>query len=212
MDDPGKFFYFLVLILVIPLLISIFVIYPRAHYMLVLYAVIYIAAIKNFPVLFCFPGKYKYIRAAITVVVLVAIVYVIPYKAAGRMGFLPGKIREKCSYIRRTMVLKQVPVKGDVRLLALFLRESFQYENLKMFLEHRSSNSYSWFRMSKVDSIEEYIRRNSINMIYVDSNLEAVNGTVSEFLSHVDETQWKKYPVNGCKEYLLLNSSQIKNP
>ena len=77
-------FYWLSILIIIPLLVSVCLIYPREHYLLVLFAILLIMAAKNVPAI---PEKLKF--KWVLPLIILPVLYWVPWQASGASGLLP---------------------------------------------------------------------------------------------------------------------------
>jgi hypothetical protein len=208
-SDADKFFYLISIILLFPVLFSLFVIYPRSHYMLSFFLIIFPMVIRNMPL---FIGKkipIRYVDFVVKAAIMVLILVWIPWKATGSTRILPHTPKESCSYLQRVLMLRKINVRSDVNILQMFLPQKFCFEYFKMYMEDGSGYSYRVFEPDKKIPIDEYIITNKINMIYVDEKFQ-------NLLKHVQgstevQGNWGRVDIPGCGEFVLVNSSLFFN-
>lgn len=211
-SDNDKYFYFLSALVTIPVIISIFVIYPRTHYMLVLFAVICPALVKNFPGPFRLP-RYDPVVKKIAIVI---ILYFLPWKVSGSSGLLPGKPIEACTYLKRVAAVKKIAVQRDVRFSGMLFKEKFNRKYFRMYLENNRHHRYQLLPVKEDVPFPAFIEEKKINMIFVNKAL--LNNTrlslmadddFQKYISRVTGCHWTRFGIPACKEYILVKTELI---
>ncbi|MCP5048494.1 MAG: hypothetical protein GY940_15095 [bacterium] len=193
-NTDDKFLYALSVLILIPTLASLFIIYPRTHYMLVIFAVCCILMIRNFPK---FPSIPKY-DLGVKVAIAIVFLYLVPWKVSGTGGLLPGEVKEGCSYIKRILTIKEIPIQGEIRFLEDMFNNSRSDKYFQMYTRSDSKKNYTFFKLPADVPVREFIESNKINMIYVNRKLK-------NRIPMTSKENWKRYEVPGCKEYILVN-------
>lgn len=191
-------FYWLSALIIIPLIISVCLIYPREHYLLVLFAILLTAAAKNVPAV---PGnwKFKWVQPLIILFVL----YWVPWPASGAPGLLPGKIvsihDKTCTNAGKIRFIRNIKVKSPMVFLGYTggmepYIDDFQYVD----------------KQGKNVSFNEFIQREKINMMIVDNGLLKDPRFISDdefkdFIARIPDNNWLKIKIPGCGGYLAVN-------
>jgi len=212
-SDNDKFFYFISILVVIPLTGGIFVIYPRTHYMFVLFALICLAAVKSFPKLFQLP-KYDPIVKKITIVL---VLFFLPWKVSMSSGLLPGKPINACSYLKRVTAVRKIEVQGNIHFLGMVFKEKFNRKYFRMYLENNSHYRYELHRVKEDVSFSGFIKEKKINMIFVNKALLkrtrlllTAGDDFPAFIARVTGCNWTWFEIPACKEYILVKTDIIK--
>jgi len=190
-------FYWLSILIIIPLLVSVCLIYPREHYLLVMFAILLITAAKNVPVI---PGdwKFKWVLPLIILLVL----YWAPWQASGASGLLPGKIvsihNKKCTNVGKIKFIRNI--KANSKIVFLGSGGSMEpYIHHFKFVDKHSKNI----------PFNQYIERESINMIGVNKGLTNDPRFISDkdfniFISRIPGNGWLKIKVPRCTGFLAV--------
>lgn len=214
-SEIDRFFYFVTFVLLIPVLVGLFVIYPRTHYMISFLGILFPIFAKNLPSFL--DKKIPVVDTGVKVILILGLLFWIPWRPGGG-HLLPLESKAPCTYMDRVQFLKHLPVKSDVRMLSMMLRLKFSYPYLQMYIEDQSTHSFEVVQPEKNVSPQQFLMENKINMIYVDANLLSHpqfgelfvtgNEPAQEF-ENMTHTRWIRIPIPGCNEYLLVNSSII---
>jgi len=220
MDD--KLFYFFILILLVPSVISISMIFPRDHYILIFFALIYLLLIKNLPHV---PPVPKY-GVVIAPLVALLLVYFIPWRASRTHGLLPGTFTHICSHLKQLLLIKKVPVHSDVNFLGTLTREWETHRSFRKYIKINSPSLYT-YRFHQLESLpspssdetretvdfEKLIYEKNINMILVDKNLLKNKQLKSNPLFrdliinyNYNGKNWTKFEIPYCSDYLLVKN------
>jgi hypothetical protein len=109
-------FYWLSILIIIPLLASVCLIYPREHYLLVLFAILLIMAAKNVPAI---PENWKF--KWVLPLFILFVLYWVPWQASGASGLLPGKIvslhHHNCTNLEKIKFLRNI--KANTKIVFL---------------------------------------------------------------------------------------------
>lgn len=205
LQENDLFFYFISVLLIIPVIISILLIYPRTHYMLVLFAVIYLAMVKNLPE---FPNFSRYDWLA-RKAVIVLLLFFIPWKVSGTSGFLPGESRKGCSILKRVQTIKKIEVNSDVHLSGILFGYQFNYAVFRMYLENNSRYAYNIYQLEMHTPVDSFFKEKSINMIVVNKKL-ATEEQFKSFISEISFDYWTRYDIPGCNEFILVKNDIIR--
>jgi hypothetical protein len=225
------YIYSLCFLLTLPLLAGMFVVYPRPHYMLVFLVLQLIWLVRHLPrgtAIFKYLGsnqqgkrreRQRMVIAGVQAFLLLVIVVFLPWQTSGSTGFFPGNMKIRNSYVQHiaaiTDVAVGIPIDTEVRLFGLFFRLDFNYDYLKMYLENRSSHTYTLLHKLKEGStFIELVKREKINMIYVNRLLRkhkhwSADPTLRNFIRETPRG-WKRYDIPGSKEFLLVNLNASK--
>ncbi|MGE5340251.1 MAG: hypothetical protein ACM3SY_02110 [Candidatus Omnitrophota bacterium] len=204
--ENDKWLYGMAILGVLPALFGIIVIFPRTHYLLMLFGIIFCLLIWNMPrwIDTRLPTVDFMVKAVIVLVVLLWI----PWKASGSFGILPKKIEKSCSYITRVLTIRGIGVQGDVHLLESFMPENIQGGNyLELYLSDQSDHSYRVHHFFKKASFDEFMKATEINMVYVDKTLLKRWPLVSD-LGRTGN--WTRINGSGCGEYVWVRSELLK--
>ncbi len=222
------FFYSLGLLLTLPLLVGLFVVYPRTHYMLVFLTLLLLWLVRHLPRwsnILKYLGleeqgkrkeKRRVIVSAVQAFLLLLIVTLLPWRTSGVTGFLPGKEMKRCSYIKRIAAIKDIPVRirvdAQVRLFGLFFHLHLNYPFLKMYLDDQSPHPHTLFYNLQEDTtFKEMVKKEKINMIFVNKLLRKhkqwrTDPTLPRFIQEPPQG-WERFDIPGCKEFLLVNKA-----
>jgi hypothetical protein len=220
-DD--KIFYFLAFVLVVPSMISMAVIFPRDHYILVLIGLLLLLLVKNLPV-FEFLAQRgeprirpKFYAPAILVrvvgpVVLLIVVFFIPWRVSGNHGLLPGPFINKCSNLKRLQVIKTVQVSSNVRFLGTESKEWLTHWPFRKFAAACSDYTYHFFQLEpSTFNMDEWINDKNINMILVNRKMlkdEQLRADIlfNDLVKSPGDKGWTKIDIPRCPEFLLVKN------
>lgn len=197
-DHPDEnIFYWLSVLIIIPLLISVCLIYPREHYLLVIFAILLITAAMNVPTM---PGNWKFKWVLPLIILLV--LYWVPWQASGAFGLLPGKIvsihHNQCTNVGKIKFIRNIKVKSTIVFLGGGGSMGPYIHNFKYVDLH-----------SKNIPFNRYIDRENINMIEVNNGLTNDPRFISDeefkrFLSGIPGNGWIKINIPRCNGYLAV--------
>jgi hypothetical protein len=222
MDMDEQLFYFFILILLVPSVISISMIFPRDHYILIFFALIYLLLIKNLPHV---PPVPKY-GVVISLLVVLFLVYFIPWRASRTHGLLPGTFTHICSHLKQLLLIKKVPVHSDVYFLGTLTREWETHRSFRKYIEINSPSSslytytYTFHQLERSPSpdktretgdFEKLINEKNINMILVDKKLLKnkqleSNPVFRDLIMDYNGKNWTKFEIPYCSDYLLVKN------
>lgn len=195
-------FYWLALLIIIPLLVSVILIYPREHYLLVLFAVLLIIAAKNVPAI---PENWKF--KWILPILVFFILYWTPWQVSGNSGFLPGKIEslhhKTCTNLKKIEFIRNIKVNSPILFLGSINMEPYIH-NCK-FVDKQTKNIL----------FNEYIEREHINMIDVNNGLTNDPRFISDeefknFITGIPGSDWTKFKIPGCGGYVAVKKSLLE--
>ena len=204
-----RLFYLSASVIFIPLLISIFFIYTREHYLLVLFTLLAVVTARNLPafqkisrVPERFPvNKFKWVPY----VLVFAFLFWVPWRATGNRGFLPQPVsstQTKCSNLYKLDLIKNLNVKGPIVFLGTGGPMTAYMKNFKHVYE-----------FSKDRPFYAFVEENKINMILVNKQL--IKDTrfredeeFKVFLAGVPDT-WEKIEMPACKAYLAVRKALL---
>ncbi len=186
-----EIFYFLSIIIMIPSFISVFLIFPRSHYLLVLFGILSIMAVKNLPGV---PGT-PWIRG-ISYMLLLLILYGVHWLASGNIGIFPGKVKSihdnKCTNVAKIRSIRDVQVKPGIVFLGYG-------GSMKAYIDN-----YQYVDINSKDvPFNEFIQREKINMIQVD-NVMIKNPRLADdqefmdFIAKIPNNAWEKKGISHC--------------
>jgi hypothetical protein len=196
-----RLYYFLSMVIIIPLVINICFIYTREHYLLVLFAVLLIAMAKNVP---AHPmlerpvlNKFRWVPY----VMILFILYWVPWRASGQREFWPGNIkdiRHGCSNLSKLTFIKNLKVKSKI----VFLGTGGSMEAYIDNFEHV-------FEFSKKAPFHTFVQQNGINMILVDKKLRKDtrfkdDEAFKDFITGIPDDTWTKIEIPSCRDYLAV--------
>jgi hypothetical protein len=194
-DD--RIFYFLAFVLLVPSALSMAVIFPRDHYILIFVGILLLLLVKNLPV-FEFPaskggpetaedngtgneGEYKIrpymgfrdvLGRVIGPAAVLILLFFIPWRASGTHGLLPGPFTNICSNLKRVQIMKSVPVSTEVRFLGTQSQEWLSHWPFKRYARAGSQFTYHFFQLeTSTFNATEWINEKEINMILVDRKM-----------------------------------------
>lgn len=189
-------FYFLSILIITPLIISVCFIFPRAHYLLVLFAVLLIMAAKNLPV---FPDKSK--LRWVPYLIILFVLYWVPWQASGSSGLFPRHIKsihnKRCSNLNKIKFIRNIKVKSKIVFLGYGGNMDPYINNFEQLKSHRKNVPFN-----------EYIEREKVNMIMVDSDLIKdprfkSDDEFKSFISKVPGNNWVRVAMPGCEASLF---------
>ncbi|MCP5103497.1 MAG: hypothetical protein GY950_08970 [bacterium] len=204
-----RLFYLSASVIAIPLLISIFFIYTREHYLLVLFTLLAVITAKNLPAFQRvsrlperFPvNKFKWVPFVLVFVLL----FWVPWRVTGNRGFLPqpvSSIQKKCPNLYRLDYIKNLKVKGPIVFLGTGGPMTAYMKNFKHVYE-----------FSKDRPFNAFVEEKKINMILVNKQLikdtrYREDDEFKAFLSGVPDT-WERIEMPACKAYLAVRKALL---
>jgi hypothetical protein len=202
-NNPGLnindgIFYFLSIIIIIPLVISVCLVYPREHYLLVLFTVVLVMVVKNLPGIpkNAILKKFRWVPYA----VILFILYAVPWRVSGTRGTLPQDIQplQKCSNLKKISFIKSIKAVSKI----VFLGAHGSMEPYIDNLQHVSE-------MEKDVSFNEFLEQMKINMIWVDKALRKDtrfrdDDEFKDFLSAIPNDAWEKIDIPSCRGCLAV--------
>ncbi|MCP4216680.1 MAG: hypothetical protein GY765_18655 [bacterium] len=216
-DFNDKLFYFYIVLLAIPSAVSILLIFPRDHYLLIFYALLFLVLVKNLPLLPYKRGTrsrsglhiFKYLP------LLLILAFIIPWRATGTAGFLPGEFIHKKSDLKRMCVLKEVNT--DINIFTHRAKAWSRYKMFPRYMQSRSKYSCSAYEW-KPDEMPfgDFMKKYNINAVLVSAILlkwEQLNADAAfkELLSNWKTMGWQKLDIPGGNEYLLVRPIEKKS-
>jgi hypothetical protein len=190
-------FYWLSILIIIPLLVIVCLVYPREHYLLVLFAILLITAAKNVPAI---PGNWKF-KWALPLIILF-VLYWVPWQVSGASGFLPGKIvsihHNQCTNLVKIKFTRNIKVNSKI----VFLGSGGSMEPYIHNFKHID-------KRSKDIPFNRYIERENINMMEVNKGLTHDPRFISDeefsvFISGIPGNGWIKIKIPRCNGYLAV--------
>lgn len=190
-------FYWLSILIIIPLLISVCLVYPREHYLLVMFAILLITAAMNVPSI---PENLKF-KWFLPLIILF-LLYWVPWQASGASGLLPGKIvsihDSKCTNVVKIKFIRNIKVKSTIYLLGSSGSMEPYIPNFKYVDKH-----------TKDIPFDQYKERENINMIEVNKGLTHDPRFISDeefkvFISKIPGNGWLKINIPHCSGYLAV--------
>lgn len=190
-------FYWLSILIIIPLLASVCLVYPREHYLLVLFAVLSIMAAKNVPAI---PGNWKFKWVLPLIMLLVS--YWVPWQASGASGLLPGKImslhHNKCTNLGKIKFTRNIKANSKIVFLGGGGSMEPYIHNFK-YINKQSKNI----------PFDQFVQRENINMIEVNRGLTNAPHFISDkefnaFISGIPGNGWSKIKIPRCAGYLAV--------
>jgi hypothetical protein len=208
-DD--RLFYLAWVILILPPLISAVLIYPRDHYILVLFLLLYIFLLKHLPSM-RFDGFKKY-TTIFSPILLLAVVIIIPWRVSASIGLLPGTPLKCCSTLSMMEQIKEIGVRAKVNLLALGMKEMRKNTLFEKYMSADSPYPYTLYRLNTLPA-ESFLVEKDINMILVDEKEllkkhPDAGPSVKEFIANWTRTGWIKYEMT-CRRYLLVKKDILQ--
>lgn len=190
-------FYWLSILIIVPLLVSVCLIYPREHYLLVMFAILLITAAKNVPAI---PENWKF--KWVLPLIILFVLYWVPWQASGAAGLLPGKIvsihHNQCTNLGKIKFTRNI--KANIKMVFLGSGGSMgpYIPNFKYVDKH-----------SKDIPFNRYIERENINMIEVNRGLTNDPRFISDeefnrFISGIPGNGWFKITIPRCGGYLAV--------
>ena len=200
LQSPDKFLYLFSFLVLLPVLFSLFVIFPRTHHMLSLFCIVLPLLVMNLPFLkatedtevteedvsqadtiknfwsnliksFWSHLFTKRWAAGGAFFIFLVFIYFIPFRVSGKVGFMPPPTKTLCTYVYRVIQIKKVPVASEVRLIEMVVPPNIKSSYFQQYLSDRSPFPYTTFRLEPSQSFESLVLENRINMIYVNSIL-----------------------------------------
>lgn len=202
MDD--RLFYFSWFILLIPSLISVALIYPRDHYIVVLFMLLYLFLLKHLPSVPRLPrfDRFKKYSAVISPVLLLAVVIIIPWRVSASIGPLPGTPLKCCSTLSMMQQIKEINVRANVNLLALGLKAMRKNTLFEKYMNTGSPYTYTLYRMKELPT-GSFTAEKDINMVLIDEK-----AFLKESLDNWTRSSWTKYEM-PCRRYLLVKKNVL---
>jgi hypothetical protein len=195
LDD--NIFYWLSILIIIPLLVSVCLVYPREHYLLVLFAILLITAAKNVPAI---PGNWKF--KWVLPLIILFVLYWVPWQASGASGLLPGKIvsihNKTCTNVGKIKFIRNIKVNSKIVFLGGGGSMEPYIHNFK-YVD----------KQSKDISFNQYVERENINMIEVHKGLTNHPRFISDeefkrFIHGIPGNNWLKIKIPRCGGYLAV--------
>jgi hypothetical protein len=195
LDDD--IFYSLTLLIVIPLIVSVCLIYPREHYLLVLFAVILTAAAISLPGI---PEGPK--SGWLMHLIVLFIFFLVPWQANGSYRLFPGNItsihNKTCTNVKKIRFTRNIKVKAPMVFLG-YTGSIGPYLNDCQYVD----------KSEKKVSFNEFIQREKINIMIVDNGLLTDPRFISDnefkdFISGIPGNNWLKIKIPGCGGYLAV--------
>jgi hypothetical protein len=189
--------YWLSLLIIIPLVISVCLIYPREHYLLVLFAILLVLAAVNVPAI---PVKWRFRWGLPLLMVLV--LYWIPWQATGGFGVLPGEVEsihhKKCTNLGKIKFIRNLKVNTDIFYLGGSGSMEPYIDNFK-YVDKRWKNV----------PFNRYLEVENINMIEVNNSLTGDPKFIADkqfkvFISEIPGNDWLKMKMPRCNGYLAV--------
>lgn len=204
-----RLFYFLWLVLFVPSLVSVILIYPRDHYILVLYTFLYLFLLRNLPLIPPNPGRrrYKTYLTAIRPVLLLALVLVIPWRGTGSTGPVPGKRLNGCTTLTLMRQVKAIPVNADVNILGVAMKGKRKDAFFEKYMDSRSQHKYRFFRLNRLPS-ESFLKENEINMVLIREKRLEKQFPGSD-PARWSQTGWTAFELS-CKSRLLVKNEILR--
>lgn len=139
-----------------PIVLSVILIYPRDHYVIILVGVMLILSMSFVNALLI---KVKFNNNIIAAALIIALIISVPYKVSGTIGLFPGKIAEqsKKTNIKIIRGINALELKNTTILI-------FKNTALGTFLDKR----YEVVKLPKnVDSLSGFIENSEVNVILI---------------------------------------------
>jgi hypothetical protein len=204
-------FYLFTVLIAFSSLISICLIYPRQHYILILSVILYLLILKNLPTVPS-PGKYGIFVA---IPVWFVVVVFVPWRVSGSSGLLPGNFKKYCSDLKRMQVIKSVEVNTAVNFFGNRAKKWEKHAYFKKYVNYNKPNNFRIFR-KKEATFDEFFNKKKINMVLVDKRLiknpQFTSSSIFLGLISSEEgaNQWERFEIPNCSEYLLVNKKILK--
>ncbi len=201
-----RVYYILTVVILIPLIISICLIFPRDHYVLVLFAVVLVLVAKNLPAI---PAnavlrKFKWAPYVIILFILIAV----PWRAGKNRGLLPHPVRgikDRCSNLMKISFIKDLKVNSRIVLLGVGGSMGPYIDNFQHVSEYDKDSPFNSF-----------VEQRKINIIMVDNLLKrdtrfTTDNEFKEFLAGVPNDTWTKIDMRKCRAYLVIKKDLLQN-
>jgi hypothetical protein len=212
-----RVYYIFTAVLLVPLIISICFIFPRDHYLLVLFAVVSVLAAKNLPASCCLrrPGTLSckgswtsQSFSLFTYVVLILILIAVPWRAGKNRGLLPHPvhgIKDKCSNLMKISFIKDLKRNDKIVFLAAGGSMKPYIDNFRHVPEYQKEAPFNTF-----------LEQEKINMILIDNRLKRDtrfenDNEFKEFLAKVPNQTWTRMDMGKCRIYLLVKKDLLEN-
>jgi hypothetical protein len=202
----------LIIVLLIPVILSVLVIHPRVHYIVLAVPLLWIAGLQTriFQTVRLrmarIPDRW---RVTVFAAVLVIVTYAVPWRATARTGFrISGKVwnmhgQNLCTLKDRILFLRNLNLaKKEVRFL-----NGMGY--LRPFLP---ANWIEYLHYEKSEGFDSYLKRNEIDAIWISPDLrdDVRYKNDPEFLRFEARAGWMAFYPPGCKDqYLLVRKDLI---
>lgn len=206
-----RLFYFLWLILLIPSLFSVIVIYPRDHYILVLYTFLYLFLLKNLPLFAPNPRhrRFKPYLAVIQPALLLVLVIIIPWRGTGSTGPAPGKLTNGCTTLSLMRQVKAIPVKSNVNFLGVAMKGKRKDAFFEKYMDYGSRYTYRFFRLNRPPSAT-FLEEKGINMVLIrEKRLEKQSPDLDPVINEWSHTGWTTFELS-CKSRLLVKDEILR--
>ncbi|UCH94210.1 MAG: hypothetical protein JSV88_28610 [Candidatus Aminicenantes bacterium] len=190
-------FYSLSLLIIIPLIVSVCLVYPREHYLLVLFAIILTAAAKSVPKIPEGPKSRWFMP-----LIVLFIIFWVPWQAGGSYRLLPRNImnihHKICTNVKRIRFIRNIKVKSTIVFLG-YGGSMEPYINHFQYVDKNEKNV----------PFNEFIQREKINMMIVDNGLLKDPRFISDdefkdFISKIPDNNWLKMEIPHCAGYLAV--------
>jgi len=222
-----RVYYMLTAVLLIPLIISICLIFPRDHYLLVLFAVVLVLAAKNLPSSKVFGGpgtffqkgpwppganskvntflrKFKWAPYVLILLILLAV----PWRAGKNRGLMPQPVRDLkngCSNRMKISFIKDLKVNSRIVFLGAGGSMKPYIDNFRHVPEYQKDVPFNAF-----------LEQEKIDMILIDNRLKRDtrfenDNEFKEFLAGVPNQTWTRMDMGKCRIYLLVKKDLLKN-
>ncbi len=196
LSDDG-IFYIILFVLMIPPVISVCLIYPREHYLLVVYAILILIAAKNAPRIQV-DSKIAWVQYA----AILFIFYWIPWHATGAVGLNPGHVEsihnKTCTNVGKIKFIRSMQGENPIVYLGYGGSIEPYVKNLKYVDKH-----------SKDVPFNEFIQREGIDMIQVDQGMLkdprfAADREFLEFTAKIPGNDWQRVEMPHCAGYMAV--------
>ncbi|MCP4151039.1 MAG: hypothetical protein GY757_25065 [bacterium] len=197
-----RLYYILSLLITMPLLISVCLIYPREHYILILFVVGLVLAAKHLPEI---PKKPKYHRLSFVLILL--IVYWVPWRATATNGLLPGDIKsskKKCTNLMKLQNIKKIAVKSGITYLG-------SGGSMEPYI-----NNFQYVKMTqKKEPFNEFLQQHKINMVYINGAMRRygrykTDAQFKQFINGVPNENWAKFKIRPCEGFLAVKKEILQ--
>lgn len=199
-------YYSLTAVILIPLIISIGLIFPRDHYVLLFFAVVLVLMVKNLPVIPAnsISKKFKWVPYVIILFILI----VVPWRAGKNRGLWPNPargIKDRCSNLMKISFIKDLNVNSTIIFLGTGGSMKPYIDNFQHVPEYEKDAPFNTF-----------LEQEKINMILVNNLLKRDtrfqnDNEFKEFLDRVPNDTWTKIDIGKCRAYLLIKKDLLQN-